>query len=170
MDIKTVSHAVGNYIKPDDSEKVERALSILISKDGAFRTDEKWVYSALKDYIKAGYVKVDGNVLCIGADFESLLISLTSTNPRFSNLLLDYRRYITDLAKEYNVTDSQVLDRLGTMKSTDEKIIYLTQVLSDTYGKLDKALQRTQELEAKLREMDISLSVMESITFEDSDR
>ena len=169
MNKKTVYHATGDYVKRDDSDQVARALSILISKDGAFRTNEKWVYSALKKYIAAGYVKVDGNLICIGADFESLLFSLLSENPRFSSLLLEYRRYADDLSKQYDVTDMQVLDRLDSIKSTDEKIAYLTKVVADTFGKLEAAISRTQELEAKLREMDISLSVVESIAFEDSD-
>lgn len=170
MDIKTVSHAVSGYIRPDNSEKVERALSLLIAKDGAFRTDEKWVYAALRDIIGAGYVNVDGNTLCIGANFGTLLNELATANPRFWSLVIDYRTYQAHLAAEYTVADDTVAAKLETLKSTDAKLAYLTQVVSDTFGRLEAALARTQMLEAKLRELDISLSIMESITFEDSDQ
>ena len=60
---------------------------------------------------------------------------------------------------------------MQSISSTDEKILYLTSVLSDAYGKLSLAIEKTQSLEAKLAEMDLSLSVMESITFnEDSNK
>jgi hypothetical protein len=63
-----------------------------------------------------------------------------------------------------------VLEKMSAIPTTDEKIIYLTSVLADTFAKLDVALEKTAFLEGKLAEMDISLSVMESVTFdEDSD-
>ena len=60
------------------------------------------------------------------------------------------------------------MDKISHMPNTDEKIIYLTSVLADAYGKLEKALEKTAKLEATLRELDISLSVVESMTFDEN--
>ena len=170
MDKKTVTEAVSNQIRKQGSDDVTRALDLLINKNGVFRTDEKWVHTALRPLIDRGYVNRDGATLTIGRDFESLLISLAEADLGTSKLLSGYRRFVASKVEEYDVTEFTVLEKMSAIPTTDEKIIYLTSVLADTFAKLDVALEKTAFLEGKLAEMAISLSVMESVTFdEDSD-
>jgi len=170
MDKKTVTEAVSSQIRKQGSDEVRRALDLLINKNGVFRTDEKWVHTALRPLIDRGYVNRDGATLTIGRDFESLLISLADADPGTSKLLSGYRKFVSSKVAEYDVTEFTVLEKMSSIPTTDEKIIYLTSVLADTFAKLDVALEKTAFLEGKLAEMDISLSVMESVTFdEDSD-
>ena len=65
--------------------------------------------------------------------------------------------------------DFEVYDKLKEIKGTDERILYLCSTLSETMAKLDAALETTSKLESKLREMDFSLSVLESQSDENTD-
>lgn len=168
---KVVRHAITETIKNTPVADVKRAIDLLIAKDGVFRTDERWVHDALKPLVDEGVVTQDGSTISIGNNFETYLLNSCEHYPEFSDSLIGYRSLVQQKIEEYDVVDSAVMDRLQTISSTDEKIVYLTSVISDTFGKLSKAIEKTQALEAKLAEMDVSLSVMESITFnEDSDQ
>ena len=169
--MKKVTHAITETIRPDSTKDTIRALDLLIAKDGVFRTSEKWVHDSLQLLIKEGYVNQDGACLSIGENFENFLLQVISHNTDFTNTLISYRSLVQKKLNEYDVAESEVMQELNSIASTEEKIIYLTSVISSTFGKLGVALEKTQALEARLAEMDISLSVMESITFnEDSDK
>tara|TARA_B100000902_G_scaffold26214_1_gene31546 strand:+ start:20801 stop:21310 length:510 start_codon:yes stop_codon:yes gene_type:complete len=169
--MKKVTHAITETIRLDSTKDTIRALDLLIAKDGVFRTSEKWVHDSLRLLIKEGYVNQDGTCLSIGENFEEFLLHVISENTNFTPTLVSYRSLIQKKLNEYDVAESEVMQHLNSITSTDEKLIYLTSVVSDTFGKLGIALEKTHALEAKLAEMDLSLSVMESITFdEDSDK
>jgi hypothetical protein len=169
--MKKVTHAITETIRPDSNKDIIRALDLLIAKDGVFRTSEKWVHDSLQLLIKEGYVNQDGTCLSIGENFENFLLHVISDNTDFTNTLISYRSLVQKKLNEYDVAESEVMQELNSIASTEEKIIYLTSVVSSTFEKLGVALDKTQALEARLAEMDISLSVMESITFnEDSDK
>jgi hypothetical protein len=169
--MKKVTHAITETIRPDSTKDIIRALDLLIAKDGVFRTSEKWVHDSLQLLIKEGYVNQDGTCLSIGENFENFLLHVISDNTDFTNTLISYRSLVQKKLNEYDVAESEVMQELNSIASTEEKIIYLTSVVSSTFEKLGVALDKTQALEARLAEMDISLSVMESITFnEDSDK
>jgi hypothetical protein len=121
----------------------------------------------LKSLIDEGYVKRSGSVLSIGNNFERMLLDWASVNPAVVSTVRSYRSMITSKVNQYNVTDFSVMQKVSEIKDTDEKIVYLTSVIADTFGKLQTALERTAHLENLLKEMDISLSVMESITFDE---
>jgi hypothetical protein len=169
--MKKVTHAITETIRLDSTKDTIRALDLLIAKDGVFRTSEKWVHDSLQLLIKEGYVNQDGTCLSIGENFENFLLQVISDNTDFTDTLISYRSLVQKKLNEYDVAESEVMQELNSIASTEEKIIYLTSVISSTFGKLGVALEKTQALEARLAEMDISLSVMESITFnEDSDK
>lgn len=169
--MKKVTHAITETIRLDSTKDTIRALDLLIAKDGVFRTSEKWVHDSLQLLIKEGYVNQDGACLSIGENFENFLLQVISHNTDFTDTLISYRSLVQKKLNEYDVAESEVMQELNSIASTEEKIIYLTSVISSTFGKLGVALEKTQALEARLAEMDISLSVMESITFnEDSDK
>ena len=169
--MKKVTHAITETIRLDSTKDTIRALDLLIAKDGVFRTSEKWVHDSLQLLIKEGYVNQDGTCLSIGENFENFLLHVISDNTDFTNTLISYRSLVQKKLNEYDVAESEVMQELNSIASTEEKIIYLTSVVSSTFEKLGVALDKTQALEARLAEMDISLSVMESITFnEDSDK
>lgn len=168
MDKKVVQHAVSSVPIPQQADATRRAVELLVAKDGVFRTSEKWVYASLRDLIDSGHVKVSGTTLSVGADFESHLLKMSDIDAGYTPILRDYRRSISEKISEYNVSSDAVMDKIADMPNTDEKIIYLTSVLADAYGKLEKALEKTAKLEATLHELDISLSVMESMTFDEN--
>ena len=168
MDKKVVQHAVSSVPIPQQADATRRAVELLVAKDGVFRTSEKWVYSSLRGLIESGHVNVSGNTLSVGSDFESYLLSMADMDAGYTPILRDYRRSISDKINEYDVSSDAVMDKISHMPNTDEKIIYLTSVLADAYGKLEKALEKTAKLEATLRELDISLSVVESMTFDEN--
>ena len=170
MNEKTVTHAVTEIILPQPIDATKRAIDLLIAKEGTFRTEERWVHDALKDPIDNGHIIQEGASLSAGADFEGYLLSLSTHHEGFADTLVNYRSLIQSKIQEYNVSEFSVMQELSEIASTDEKIVYLTSVVADTFAKLNLALEKTQMLEAKLNEMDLSLAVMESVTFdEDSD-
>lgn len=152
----------------DPNEPLRRALDLLISKQGVFRTDERWVWDVARPLVESGHLVEDGNCLSIGANFEPLLLKLSESDSQFGTTLKLYRTLLNSRVAEFNLHDSAVMEKVNTLPTTDEKIIYLTSVLAETYGKLEKALEKTVKLEAMLQELDVSLSVIESITFDEN--
>jgi hypothetical protein len=170
MERKVVSSKAVSLPLPSGSDNTLRAIELLIAKDGVFRTNEKWVYSALRQLVAEGYVTLDDNVISIGNNFESLLLNLAARDSRYAPVVGKYRIMVRDAVAKYDVQDFEVMESVHGIKNTEEKIIYLTSVLSETFGKLGVALENISRLEALIKEMDVSLSVMESMTFdEDSD-
>jgi hypothetical protein len=168
MDKKIVREAVAPAAIPTLAENTHRAIELLIAKDGVFRTDESWVYAALQPLIKSGHVDVDGTTISIGKDFEPFLLGMADRASIYNTTLKNYRQLVASNAEKYDVTNFDVMDKVASIHNTDEKIVYLTSVLAETFGKLEEALNRTSYLENLCKEMDISLSVMESMTFDES--
>jgi len=161
-----VSEATANQVrKVDDS--LPRVLELIVARNGSFRTDEKWIHLAAEPLIEDGTLIREGSFLIIGKDFEDRLLDLAKSDDRFSKSLVDYRKLMHDRQNQYALTDFEVYDKLKEIKGTDERILYLCSALSEAMGKLDAALKTTSELEAKLKEMDFSLSVLESMGDED---
>jgi len=161
-----VTEATGSQMhKVDDS--LPRVLELIVARKGSFRTDEKWIHLAAEPLIKDGTLIREGSFLTIGKDFEDRLLDLAKSDDRFSKSLVDYRKLMHDRQNQYALTDFEVYDKLKEIKGTDERILYLCSALSEAMGKLDAALKTTSELEAKLKEMDFSLSVLESMGDED---
>ena len=161
-----VTEAAGSQMrKVDDS--LPRVLELIVARKGSFRTDERWVHIAAEPLVKDGTLIREGSFLTIGKDFEDTLLNLARDDDRFNKSLLDYRKLMHDRQNEYALTDFEVYDNLKNIKGTDERILYLCSTLSETMAKLDAALETTSKLEAKLKEMDFSLSVLESIGDED---
>ena len=161
-----VTEAAGSQMpKVDDS--LARVLELIVARKGSFRTDERWIHIAAEPLVKNGTLIREGSFLSIGKDFEDTLLDLAKTDDRFSKSLLDYRKLMHDRQDKYSLVDFEVYDQLKEIKGTDERILYLCSALSEAMGKLDAALQTTSELEAKLKEMDFSLSVLESMGDED---
>ena len=157
--------AASQMRKVDDS--LPRVLELIVARKGSLRTDERWIHLAAEPLIKDGTLIREGSFLSIGKDFEDTLLSLAKNDDRFNKSLLGYRKLMNDRQNEYALIDFEVYDKLKEIKGTDERILYLCSALSEAMGKLDAALQTTSELEAKLKEMDFSLSVLESMGDED---
>lgn len=168
MDKKVTYNAVSRLPVPSYASQQLRALDILISKNGVFRTNERWVYDALSELIKLGYINVDSNVITIGSNFERVLISLCSADVDYAPMLINYRQMVTSIADKYNISDSEIMDSLNGYMGTDEKIIYLASVLNDIVGKVDLIIDRVNTLEALCSEIDLSLSVVESVTLDEN--
>jgi hypothetical protein len=152
----------------DPNEPLRRALDLIISKQGVFRTDERWVWDAALPLVESGHLVASGNTLSIGANFEPLLLKLAESDYQFGATLKLYRTLLNSRVAEFSLHDSTVMEKLSEFPTTDEKIIYLTSILAETCGKLEKALEKTAKLEAMLHELDVSLSVVESITFDEN--
>ena len=161
-----VTEATASQVRRVD-DSLPRVLELIVARNGSFRTDEKWIHLAAEPLIKDGTLIREGSFLIIGKDFEDRLLDLAKSDDRFSKSLVDYRKLMHDRQNQYALTDFEVYDKLKEIKGTDERILYLCSALSEAMGKLDAALQTTSELEAKLKEMDFSLSVLESMGDED---
>jgi hypothetical protein len=169
MTKKVVAVSSVNRHAQDDS--VVRLLDIMLSQDGVIRTNEKWVWDAARPLVATGVLNSSKNVLSFGAAFETFLINFGDVNPSFKRILFDYRSLIAERVKEFDLSSDEVTQNLMSLTSTDDKIIYLTSVISSTFAKMEKMIEKTQALEAAFSEMDTALSVVETIAFnEDSDR
>ena len=161
-----VTEATGSQMhKVDDS--LPRVLELIVARNGSLRTDEKWVHLAADPLVKDGTLVREGSFLSIGKDFEQTLLDLSKGDERYGKSLVEYRKLMNDRQNEYALVDFEIYDNLKNIKGTDERILYLCSTLSETMAKLDAALETTSKLEAKLKEMDFSLSVLESIGDED---
>ena len=116
----------------DPNEPLRRALDLLISKQGVFRTDERWVWDVARPLVESGHLVEDGNCLSIGANFEPLLLKLSESDSQFGTTLKLYRTLLNSRVAEFNLHDSTVMEKVNTLPTTDEKIIYLTSVLAET--------------------------------------
>lgn len=169
MTKKVVSaSSVSRHIQNDD---VVRLLDTILAQDGVIRTNEKWVWDAARPLLATGVLNSSENVLSLGAAFETFLLNFGDDNPSFKRILFDYRSLISERVKEFDLSNDEVTHTLMSLTSTDDKIIYLTSVISSTFAKMEKMIEKTQALEAAFSEMDAALSVVETIAFnEDSDR
>ena len=152
-----------------DDDSLFRAINLIIAKEGTFRTDENWVHRAIDPLVDAGILIREGSVISVGNNFEPTLVDIATTDQRFQESVIAYRSLVTKKAEEYGVIDAGLYDKLSEINSTDEKIVFLCSALADASGKLMVALQKADMLESKLKEMDLSLSVLESISYDDDE-
>jgi len=163
-----VTEAGANQINRDD-DSLLRAINLIIAKEGSFRTDEQWVHRAVDPLVEAGVLVREGSVISVGSNFEPTLVNIAKVDQRFQESVISYRSLVTKKAEEYGVIDAGLYDKLSEISSTDEKIVFLCSALADASGKLMVALQKADMLESKLKEMDLSLSVLESISYDDDE-
>ena len=163
-----VTEAGANQINRDD-DSLLRAINLIIAKEGSFRTDEQWVHRAVDPLVEAGVLVREGSVISVGSNFEPTLVNIAKVDQRFQESVISYRSLVTKKAEEYGVIDAGLHDKLSEISSTDEKIVFLCSALADASGKLMVALQKADMLESKLKEMDLSLSVLESISYDDDE-
>ena len=165
---KTVSEAVSNLMQDDGMDSLHRVLSLVIARDGVFRSEEKWLHDLVDSLVRDGYLNRDGATISLGVNIESLLLHLSGASEKFLTVLKDYRIFVRSKAEEFNVIDTDVFQNIDQMHTTDEKISYLTSLLAESTAKLSVALDRAQSLEAKINEMDLSLSVLESMSTDEN--
>jgi hypothetical protein len=159
----TVTEAVSNLMQDDGLDSLHRVLSLIIARDGVFRSEEKWLHTLIDSLVRDGYLNREGATITLGVNIENLILHLSATSEKFLSVLKDYRVFIRSKAEEFNVVNTDVFQNIDTMQTTDEKICYLTSLLAESTAKLTLALDRAQLLEAKINEMDLSLSVLESM-------
>tara|TARA_R100000742_G_C4274210_1_gene94097 strand:+ start:888 stop:1421 length:534 start_codon:yes stop_codon:yes gene_type:complete len=152
-----------------DDDSLLRAINLIIAKEGTFRTDENWVHRAVDPLVEAGILVREGSVISVGDNFEPTLVDIATVDQRFQESLTSYRALVTRQAESYGVIDTDIYDKLASLSSTEEKIIFLCGTLAETSGKLNVALEKANILESKLKEMDLSLSVLESISYDDDE-
>lgn len=168
MEQKVTQHAFVRLPMPSNISRFMRAVDLLVSKGGTLRTDERSMYDALLPAIKARHVVVDGNVISIGENFEQMLMSLAQDEPGFLSIFMEYRKLVSSLVDKYSVVDSNIMSNVSNIVNTDEKIIYLASVLAETAGKVDVIIDKVNAIEALCSEINLSLSVVESITFDEN--
>ena len=161
-----VTEATASQMRSID-DSLPRVLELIVSRKGSFRTDERWIHTAAEPLIQEGTLIREGSFISIGKDFEDSLLELAKNDDRFNQSLLDYRKLMKERQDNYALVDFEIYDKLKEIKGTDERILYLCSTLSETMAKLDAALETTSQLESKLKEMDFSLSVLESMGDED---
>lgn len=168
MSKKVTYNAVGRLALPSYASQLMRAIDLIVAKGGFIRTDERWIYDALTPAIKAGYVNVNGNTISIGSNFENMLLSLAQEDAGYLAIFMEYRKLLVSLAEKYDVADTNIMRDINNIVNTDEKIIYLASVLAETAGKVDVLIEKVNAIEALCSEMNLSLSVVESITLDEN--
>jgi hypothetical protein len=168
MDRKETRYAV-EHVNKDLFASVRRFLNLLVSSKGSYRLDSFWVKDVAPSLEQAEVINIDGNVASIGQNFESFVLRMVKTDPLFGEVLVGYRSFIQECLAEYDLKDDAIGRRLESIGSADEKIVYLTSILSEVSAKLEYMINRSQSMEATLSEMDTALSVVESILDENTD-
>tara|TARA_R100000742_G_C4244962_1_gene64020 strand:+ start:106 stop:639 length:534 start_codon:yes stop_codon:yes gene_type:complete len=163
-----VKEAGANQMSRDD-DSLLRAVNLIIAKEGTFRTDEQWVHRAVDPLVDAGVLIREGPSISVGNNFEPTLVGIAEVDQRFQESVISYRSLVAKKAEEYGVIDASLYDKLSEIDSTDEKIVFLCSALAKASGKLMVALEKANMLESKLKEMDLSLSVLESISYDDDE-
>jgi len=163
-----VKEAGANQMNRDDASLL-RAVNLIIAKEGTFRTDENWVHRAVDPLVEAGVLIRDGSTISVGSNFEPTLVGIAEVDQRFQESVISYRSLVAKKAEEYGVIDAGLYDKLSEIESTDEKIVFLCSALAEASGKLMIALEKANMLESKLKEMDLSLSILESISYDDDE-
>jgi len=163
-----VKEAGANQMSRDD-DSLLRAVNLIIAKEGTFRTDEQWVHRAIDPLVDAGVLIREGPSISVGNNFEPTLVGIADVDQRFQESVISYRSLVAKKAEEYGVVDASLYDKLSEIDSTDEKIVFLCSALAEASGKLMVALEKANMLESKLKEMDLSLSVLESISYDDDE-
>lgn len=152
-----------------DDESLLRAVNLIVAKEGSFRTDESWVHLAVEPLVSTGALRREGSVISVGNDFEKSLVAIAEVDARYQETLLSYRSLVSRKASEYGVIDTDIYDKLASIESTDEKIMFLCGTLAETSGKLKVALEKADLLESKLKEVDLSLTILESISYDEDE-
>ena len=143
-----VTEATASQMRSID-DSLPRALELIVSRKGSFRTDERWIHTAAEPLIQEGTLIREGSFISIGKDFEDSLLDLAKNDDRFNQSLLDYRKLMKERQDNYALVDFEIYDKLKEIKGTDERILYLCSTLSETMAKLDAALETTSQLESK---------------------
>lgn len=168
MDQKIVSHAVSLPPVPTADGAVAKALQLLVAKGGVFRTDEKWVYTSLRPLINAGYVNVSGNVLTIGTDFDTYLLSASRTNSEFIEIYTAYREWLLSNREQLSDKDNEVLDALDHFPTADQKIMYLGNLVSELSGSVNALTEIVENCVASINDLTLALNVVESVIYNEN--
>lgn len=168
MDRKETKYAV-ERVNKDQFASIRRFLNLIVSSKGSFRLDSFWTRDITPALEAAQVINIDGNVASLGPNFESFVLRMAKTDPLFGEVLVGYRSFIQECFAEYDLKDDAIAKRLDSIGSADEKIVYLTSILSEVSAKLEYMVNRSQSMEATLAEMDTALSVVESILDENPD-
>jgi hypothetical protein len=169
MDRKVVKFAATTMPVRDQFDQIKRLLNLVVAKEGTFRTDEKWAHEAARGLVGENVVTVRGNLISVGSNFEPFLLSAIAVDSAFGEALYKYRTLIQQRISEFDLSDDTILMHLESMGSIDDKIMYLTTLVSTTSAKLKYIVERSQMIESTLAEMDSALSVVESVLDENTD-
>ena len=169
MDRKEVKFAATTMPARDEFDLTKRLVSLVVAKEGSFRTDEKWAHEAARGLVSENVVTVRGNLISVGSNFEPFLLSAIEVDSAFGESLYKYRSLIQQRIREFDLSDDAILVRLESMGSVDDKIMYLTTLVSTASARLQYVVERNQLIESTLAEMDSALSVVESVIDENTD-
>lgn len=171
MEQKTVTQAALGMRFPTHSESLYRALALVVERNGVLRTDERWVHDALRPLINDGFLKVEGNIISVAMDFEQVLISMATRldDQRFADLHTRYRQSLVDEAEAISHGMSRdIHDRINALHSTDARIQFLAQLLTEQSAAINKLLEDVRSVSATLVEMDTALSALEGCVYSDA--
>jgi len=168
MDRKEVKFAATTMPARDQFDAVKRLLTLVVAKDGTFRTDEKWAHEVARSLTDQNVVRVSGDMISVGSNFEPYLLSAANIDSAFTETLFHYRELIHQKIKEYDLCDDAISEHLNSLGSVDDKIMYLTSMVSSTSAKLQHIIERNTMVEAMLAEVDSALSVVESVLDENT--
>ena len=169
MNRKEVKFAATTMPARDQFDLTKRLVSLVVAKEGSFRTDEKWAHEAARELVSENVVTVRGNLISVGSNFEPFLLSAIEVDSAFGESLYKYRSLIQRRIREFDLSDDSILVNLESMGSVDDKIMYLTTLVSTASAKLQYVVERNQLIESTLAEMDSALSVVESVLDENTD-
>jgi|14BtaG_2_1085337.scaffolds.fasta_scaffold00434_7 hypothetical protein len=168
MNRKEVKFAATTMPVRDQFDHTKRLVGLVVAKEGTFRTDEKWAHDAASSLADQNVVSVRGDIISIGPNFEPFLLSAISADAAFGDTLYQYRSLIHQRIKEFDLSDDAVSEHLESLGSVDDKIMYLTTLVSSTSAKLKSVLEKSQLLESTMAEIDSALSVVESVLDENT--
>lgn len=140
-----------------------KALDLLISRGGIFRSSEQWVYDALRPLIESGHVLTDNGWIFIHDDFEGALLDLAAHDPSLSRLVVSYRALMRDKLDVYETDNNFVAAQLSNIVSVLGKLEAISSILSNISLRVDDLSERVSKFEGQLYEIDTALAVVESV-------
>jgi len=167
MNKKVVTEAASYQVPRDNSKLVANSLSLLIARDGVLRTDSSQLKWILKPLVEQGVlretVEEKTHTYFFGDDFEKWLLQWVDTHHsgNYYFLIKEYRQFLVRASTKYEC-NSSVFSDFTNLLSSDDKFLFLASVLGEVTEKLNILLRRNDELEARLNEIDVGLSVLES--------
>ena len=159
--------------------RTQDAVDTLIRQGGVISANTKSpLYYSLAQMSQAGFLDhdVESGVFRCGPEFEDLLISLSKTNPAYSEALSRYRAMIRSLTID-TATHSTTASEMEKLGSSAHRMLFLAnelQGLKDRITALESGISNLQEttimMRTEMAEMDVSLAAVESAVFgENSD-